>query len=319
MEMPARSSQVVLAKGDHGMRRIVSCAAALAVLVLFAACPSVRAAADTLAQTICPLNVMEDAGKFTVYVNEERIISIDFEWKADGSFTDNYTISMGGQSVSASVRIEVDENGLWKHIAVLFENSSPALMSQAVAAYDQQQGGKQTFPLFSVPAVVMDTSLEKLETVERFIGGVPQPFTLYRYGLPGVDVIVWVDKDNKVVLGEVPAQRAAYVREGYEALRLRAEPDSLLSQPAFEVNVEKNVPVPMRDGVKLATDIYRPAADGKFPVILSTSRTSMGPFSSSARSGGRMCSKKRRPPTSPERRWRISARRSTRSSSGSFP
>ena len=284
------------------MRKIGSCAAALAVLVLFAACPSVRAAADTLAQTICPLNVMEDAGKFTVYVNEERIISIDFEWKADGSFTDNYTISMGGQSVSASVRIEIDENGLWKHIAmtspqgpvdvtrdgmkatinikdeartldlkpgtILFENSSPALMSQAVTAYDQQKGGKQTFPLFIVPAVVMDASLEKLETVERFIAGVPQSFTLYRYGLPGVDVIVWVDKDNKVVLGEVPAQRAAYVREGYEALRLRAEPDSLLSQPAFEVNVEKNVPAPMRDGVTLATDIYRPAADGKFPVVL---------------------------------------------------
>lgn len=31
---------------------------------------------------------------------------------------------------------------------------------------------------------------------------------------------------------------------------------------------EKNVMVPMRDGIKLATDIYRPAKDGKFPVIL---------------------------------------------------
>jgi len=31
---------------------------------------------------------------------------------------------------------------------------------------------------------------------------------------------------------------------------------------------EKNVMVPMRDGIKLATDIYRPASDGKFPVIL---------------------------------------------------
>jgi putative CocE/NonD family hydrolase len=31
---------------------------------------------------------------------------------------------------------------------------------------------------------------------------------------------------------------------------------------------QKNVMVPMRDGVKLATDIYRPAADGRYPVIL---------------------------------------------------
>ena len=45
------------------------------------------------------------------------------------------------------------------------------------------------------------------------------------------------------------------------------------SQSGFEVSVEKNVMVAMRDGVRLATDIYHPAHsgdadDGKFPVIL---------------------------------------------------
>src|SRR6516164_8055664 len=36
-----------------------------------------------------------------------------------------------------------------------------------------------------------------------------------------------------------------------------------------EVTVERSVMVPMRDGVKLATDIYRPAdLAGKLPVIL---------------------------------------------------
>ena len=42
---------------------------------------------------------------------------------------------------------------------------------------------------------------------------------------------------------------------------------------ASEFVVEKDVMVPMRDGVRLATDIYRPAVDGKpvdeaLPVIL---------------------------------------------------
>jgi len=32
--------------------------------------------------------------------------------------------------------------------------------------------------------------------------------------------------------------------------------------------VEKDVPVPMRDGVRLAADVYRPAEPGKYPVIL---------------------------------------------------
>jgi hypothetical protein len=34
------------------------------------------------------------------------------------------------------------------------------------------------------------------------------------------------------------------------------------------VRVEKNVAVPMRDGIKLYANIYKPDADGKFPVIL---------------------------------------------------
>ena len=35
-----------------------------------------------------------------------------------------------------------------------------------------------------------------------------------------------------------------------------------------KIEVEKNVPIPMRDGVKLYANIYKPKAEGKFPVIL---------------------------------------------------
>jgi predicted acyl esterase len=42
----------------------------------------------------------------------------------------------------------------------------------------------------------------------------------------------------------------------------------LISQPKHEVAQEKNVFVPMRDGVQLAVDIYRPKAKGKFPALL---------------------------------------------------
>src|SRR5688572_26572933 len=48
---------------------------------------------------------------------------------------------------------------------------------------------------------------------------------------------------------------------------------SAQSRPEFQVHAEKDVIVSMRDGVQLATDIYRPARDGRpvegrFPVIL---------------------------------------------------
>src|SRR5690606_8307306 len=45
------------------------------------------------------------------------------------------------------------------------------------------------------------------------------------------------------------------------------------SRPTYEVVVARDVMVPMRDGVRLATDIYRPARDGEplpgpFPALL---------------------------------------------------
>ncbi len=45
------------------------------------------------------------------------------------------------------------------------------------------------------------------------------------------------------------------------------------NQPEFQVHVEKDLMVAMRDGVQLATDVYRPARDGqpvedRSPVIL---------------------------------------------------
>jgi putative CocE/NonD family hydrolase len=42
----------------------------------------------------------------------------------------------------------------------------------------------------------------------------------------------------------------------------------MATAPGGGIIVEKNVMVPMRDGVRLATDIYRPAGQGKYPVVL---------------------------------------------------
>jgi putative CocE/NonD family hydrolase len=44
--------------------------------------------------------------------------------------------------------------------------------------------------------------------------------------------------------------------------------EATLSKPEYEVTMEHNVRIPMRDGVTLSADIYRPAAEGKYPVIL---------------------------------------------------
>jgi predicted acyl esterase len=45
------------------------------------------------------------------------------------------------------------------------------------------------------------------------------------------------------------------------------------SKPVYKMKVEKNVLVRMRDGVRIACDVYYPDAQGRFPAILS-----MGPY-----------------------------------------
>jgi hypothetical protein len=44
-----------------------------------------------------------------------------------------------------------------------------------------------------------------------------------------------------------------------------------VSKPQYKIKEEKNVSIAMRDGVRLAADIYRPDAKGKFPALLAMS------------------------------------------------
>jgi predicted acyl esterase len=43
---------------------------------------------------------------------------------------------------------------------------------------------------------------------------------------------------------------------------------ALIAAGRYEVTVQRDVEAKMRDGVILSADIYRPKADGKFPVLL---------------------------------------------------
>ncbi len=242
-----------------------------------------------------------DSGEFEVYVNEEVILTGDFDLADDGSYEGGYTLSVADQSVESSVRIEVDDGGLWTSIdmstalgpvsvvrkggsativrqgdtstvrvkpnTVLFENFSPALMPHVTSLCEGETGRKVDVPIFIVPSVVMDGSVQLLDRVERVVAGETMTFTRYVLSLPGVDVTVYIDEDGRFVFGDVPQQHAAYVRKGYERL-LEREEEGGASKSEYDFVVESDVGVPMRDGLSLATDIYRPDAGGRFPVVL---------------------------------------------------
>ena len=54
----------------------------------------------------------------------------------------------------------------------------------------------------------------------------------------------------------------------FDALCLAAYPWAMAAEGSFKVIRERNVMVPMRDGTRLATDVFRPDAPGRFPVLV---------------------------------------------------
>jgi hypothetical protein len=44
-----------------------------------------------------------------------------------------------------------------------------------------------------------------------------------------------------------------------------------LSKPQYEITREDDVAVPMRDGVLLLADVFRPTASGRYPVLIAAS------------------------------------------------
>ena len=249
-----------------------------------------------------PLSGFEDKGSFHLYVNEDRIAVLDFEWKRDGSFEGRQTLSLAGQTRVSSIRIEPDSEGRWVRIlsespaaqaaiersgldvtrkikeqtttfklqkdVVLYSDNAPALLAFAVRRYDRAGGGKQRFPLFIVPGVVREMEIEWKEAFERTVGGRDLKFDRWICAIQPVELTVWTGPDGRVALVDVPVQKAAFVREGFETLRKPPEADPLLSQPSSAVSEQRGVMAPMRDGVRLSTDIFRPAIREKAPVIL---------------------------------------------------
>lgn len=249
----------------------------------------------------------EDAGSFTVYKNEEPIITMEFTWASDGTYEGVSTIQIAGQKAEFKLHIEPGDDGRWHRIMysspvadvfatrdgakcqyqgkdksngkahsqsfdlqpahVLFENFSPALMALALDTYDVEKGGEQTLTTLVIPYDSVESKLTYLETVERRVGEGMRAFRRFKYEFAGSEIFPWADETGRIYMAEVPAQHVTYVRDGFEALLQRAAADPLLSAADHEIVEERGVRMPMRDGVELATDIYRPEGDGKVPVV----------------------------------------------------
>jgi hypothetical protein len=181
-------------------------------------------------------------------------------WRKNGSFEGHAAMNLAGQKTETTTRILPARDGRWARITmesalglvmltrkgstvthmfkvkkntwesreglVLFDNNSPALISQALRRYDRRKGGVQKFPLLILPDTLAELRLEAKKTTHDQIAGKKWTLTKFFYGLPGIDIHVWADTEGRVYLVDIPAQKATFVREGYEALRKSEVPDS---------------------------------------------------------------------------------------------
>ena len=249
-----------------------------------------------------PLSGFSDEGTFVFFVNEERVVTHTFNWKTDGTFESKTVTSVAGQTAESTLTITPDAEGRWtaavmesaagkvvikrdgadvtttvrdkpttihlKEDVLTLQGTSLALISQALRRYDAAKGGRQEFPCLVLGGGAVTVSVERKQAVERTVGARDLSLTEWVYGVAGTDISVLADKDGRIYSGEIPVQPATFVREGYEALRKPPVEDPLISAAKYEVKVDSNVMLPMRDGVKLATDIYLPVGVEKAPLIL---------------------------------------------------
>jgi uncharacterized protein len=242
---------------------------------------------QALAQPV-PQSGISDAGSFIFYLDDERLSRCDFLWQPSGQFHSETQLTLGGQTVESVMDMAVDSQGAWSKIKIqsptvsaeivregnqvecrdqnrgttkfslkpdslIFDSDAPALLVTAIRRYNGPKGGLQRFPVLVLPTRQTELTVELRTTKDEL--------TCYRLELENVQLDCWVNSDLQLCLLELPKQRAVLVRTGYEKLHK-------IENNGQEILVESNLKVPMRDGVQLAADVYRPKATGQAPVIL---------------------------------------------------
>ena len=255
-------------------------------------------------EKVLPASIAHNAesGTFKIFKNDSPIGTITYSLNENGNYTRKFILSMSGQEAEFNMSITSDENGFWESMIIkvptqtvpvkridgkaeytvkdktysvelsnnhlIWDDYGPVFESIMLKQYDIKKKGKQKLSCFLAPAKIIDIELEYKGSEVRKVNNKNKGFLRFDLDLLGILIRIWADKDFKIYMMNVPVQYATYVRDGFEdLLKIRSE-DPLLSKPQYEI-VKKTVKIPMRDGVKLATDLYIPDAPGKkAPVIL---------------------------------------------------
>jgi len=239
---------------------------------------------------------------YVLYKNNSLIGEISYNLDKNGSYTRTFTLSFAGQKAESKMIISADSKNIWRTCKIItptdtidvtnrdslsifikkdkeykvktdssyivYDNYGLFSEEQMIRKYDIEKGGVQHFSVFIIPSLVVDVTLEYKG--DRIIGSQSEAksYKVFDMNLMGIGVEFWVDNESRILLKRVPSQYAVFVRRGWEDLMSLCSTDTTVSQPKFKVS-KKSVMIPMRDGIKLATDLYFPEGAGQpLPVVL---------------------------------------------------
>ncbi len=248
------------------------------------------------------VGAVREQGRFLLYVKGTLLATVHHQGMKSGLYQSRRVVKIAGQTLVTRLTVTPDERGHWKRIelhkpggpllatrkggqvvythrgkktalklpreAVLYESQAPALMSSLIEAYDRARGGEQTVKMFPLGGRVASVRLRLDWTRTLTVGKQRHQVSRFTVAMQSGSVDVYVDARGRVLLVDIPIRYAYWVRSGFASIRPRPVVDPKLSKPVFKVRVERNVKIPMRDGLRLATTIFRPARAGKYPVIL---------------------------------------------------
>ncbi len=102
-----------------------------------------------------------------------------------------------------------------------------------IREYDQPKGGRQEITVCVNGSGALEGGLERLDAIEKAVAGKDVQFSRYRLSIRTLDIDLWLAPDGKVVMEEVPIQKAVFVRKGFEELVAKAVDTPLLSKASF--------------------------------------------------------------------------------------
>lgn len=256
---------------------------------------------NSVSQTISGL---ADSATFKFYVQEAPLGSMTYSMDRSGNYQRIFTMTYAGQTVVFEMSVLSDKNGNWQSMEiknpamgtinmthennlakfsqdgknqsvelpveyVLYDDYGTAFESLMLKKYDLAKKGKQTFKRFrfvevpQIPNNLIDVGIEYKGEQTKTVHGKKWKFMIFTWRLLGLNAEYWVDNDFKIYKIKVPVQYSEAVREGFEELLdFKAEGAAITQQ-------KQTILVPMRDGIKLSTDLYFPEknSEGKFPIV----------------------------------------------------